>query len=115
MGSRGVWSSAGLQGCFLLFFIYLVVESRLPQDVYIDYSQAFSAQQDLRLSQPVTFFFQLDPLVGLSSLLSGYTLVKGFLWAAGILVLTVLLGGFFAALSARLARFTMWSAPLSRH
>jgi polyferredoxin len=72
-----------------------VIESRLPQDVYIDYSMAFSADQDLRLGQPVTFFFQLDPLVGVSSLLSGYTLVKGFLWAAGLLVLTLLLGRVF--------------------
>ena len=90
-----VWLRRTLQGIFLLFFIYLVIESRLPQDVYIDYSLAFSAQEDLRLNRPVTFFFQLDPLVGLSSLLSGYTLVKGFLWAAGILVLTVLLGRVF--------------------
>ena len=90
-----VWLRRTLQGLFLLFFLYLVIESRLPQDVYIDYSLAFSAQQDLRLNQPVTFFFQLDPLVGLSALLSGYTLVKGFLWAAGILVLTVLLGRVF--------------------
>ena len=90
-----VWLRRTLQGFFLLFFIYLVIESRLPQDVYIDYSLAFSAQQDLRLNQPVTFFFQLDPLVGLSSLLSGHTLVNGFLWTAGILLLTVLLGRVF--------------------
>jgi polyferredoxin len=90
-----VWLRRSLQGLFLIFFLYLVIESRLPQDVYIDYSMAFSADQDLRLGQPVTFFFQLDPLVGVSSLLSGYTLVKGFLWAAGLLVLTLLLGRFF--------------------
>ena len=90
-----VWLRRTLQGCFLLLFLYLVIESRLPQDVYIDYSLAFSGQQDLRLGQPVTFFFQLDPLVGLTSLLSGYTLVKGFVWATGILVLTVLLGRVF--------------------
>jgi hypothetical protein len=79
-----------LQALFLIFFLFLVIESRLPQDVYIDYSTAFSTDQDLRLEQPVTFFFQLDPLIGVSSLLSGYTLVKGFLWGAGILVLTIL-------------------------
>jgi polyferredoxin len=90
-----VWLRRSLQGLFLIFFLYLVIENRLPQDVYIDYSMAFSADQDLRLGQPVTFFFQLDPLVGVSSLLSGYTLVKGFLWAAGLLVLTLLLGRVF--------------------
>lgn len=90
-----VWLRRTLQGFFLLFFLYLVIESRLPQDVYIDYSMAFSADQDLRIGQPVTFFFQLDPLVGISSLLSGYTPVKGFLWGTGILVLTLLLGRVF--------------------
>ena len=92
-----VWLRRALQGLFLIFFLYLVIESRLPQDVYIDYSTAFSADQDLRLDQPVTFFFHLDPLVGISSLLSGYTLVKGFLWAACILVLTLLLGRVFCS------------------
>jgi polyferredoxin/formate hydrogenlyase subunit 6/NADH:ubiquinone oxidoreductase subunit I len=92
-----VWLRRSLQGLFLIFFLYLVIENRLPQDVYIDYSMAFSADQDLRLGQPVTFFFQLDPLVGVSSLLSGYTLVKGFLWAACILVLTLLLGRVFCS------------------
>jgi polyferredoxin len=49
----------------------------------------------LRLEQPVTFFFQLDPLVGISSLVSGHHLIKGFLWAVGIIGLTVLLGRVF--------------------
>lgn len=90
-----VWLRRTLQTLLLIFFLFLVVESRLPQDAYIDYSMAFSADQELRLDQPVTFFFQLDPLITVSSLLSGYTLVKGFLWGAGILVLTILLGRVF--------------------
>ncbi len=90
-----VWLRRTLQALSLIFFLFLMIESRLPQDVYIDYSMAFSADQELRLDQPVTFFFQLDPLIGISSLLSGYTFVKGFLWGAGILVLTILLGRIF--------------------
>jgi polyferredoxin len=90
-----VWLRRTLQAFFLIFFLFLVIESRLPQDVYIDYNMAFSADQELRLDQPVTFFFQLNPLIGISSLLSGYTFVKGFLWGAGILVLTILLGRIF--------------------
>ena len=90
-----VWLRRTLQALFLIFFLFLVIESRLPQDVYIDYTMAFSVDQELRLDRPVTFFFQLDPLIGVSSLLSGYTLVKGFLWGAGILVLTILLGRIF--------------------
>ena len=51
--------------------------------------------QDLRIDQPTTFFFQLDPLVGISSLLSSQTLIKGFLWGAAMVALTVLLGRVF--------------------
>jgi len=80
---------------FLGFFLFLLIVSRLPQDTYLNYSLALSTQEDLRLEQPVTFFFDLDPLVGVSSLLSGHTLVKGFLWGAGILIATMLLGRIF--------------------
>lgn len=90
-----VWLRRLTQALFLCFFLFLLVESRLPQDIYSDYSLTFSTDQDLRLNLPVKFFFQLDPLVGLSSLLSGFHLIKGFLWAAAILVMTLLLGRVF--------------------
>ena len=90
-----VWLRRITQTIFLCFFLYLLIVSRLPQDIYQDYSVAFSTDQDLRLNQPVTFFFQLDPLVALSSLLSGNTFINGFLWAAGIVVLTLVLGRVF--------------------
>jgi polyferredoxin len=90
-----VWLRRTTQTLFLCFFIFLLIESRLPQDIYADYSGAFSVPQDLRLDQPVTFFFQLDPLVGISSLLSGYLLIKGFLWALAIVVLAILMGRVF--------------------
>ena len=90
-----VWLRRTTQILFLCFFLFLLIESRLPQDIIVDYSGSFSSNQDLRLDQPVTFFFQLDPLVGLSSLVSGFHLIKGFLWGIGIIVLTVLLGRVF--------------------
>jgi polyferredoxin len=37
----------------------------------------------------------MDPLVALSTLLSGGMLIKGFLWAAGVVGLTILLGRVF--------------------
>jgi len=89
-----VWVRRITQILFLCFFLYLLIVSRLPQDIYLNYSLAFSVDQDLRLEQPATFFFQLDPLVGISSLLSGQTLIKGFLWGVGIVVLSMLLGIF---------------------
>jgi len=90
-----VWLRRVSQILFLCFFLFLLIESRLPQDVYLDYSLAFSAEADLRLDRPVDFFFQLDPLVVLSSLLSGIHFIKGFLWGLAVLVLTLLLGRVF--------------------
>ena len=90
-----VWVRRITQILFLGFFLFLLIVSRLPQDTYLNYSLALSSQEDLRLEQPVTFFFELDPLVAVSSLLSGRTLVKGFLWGAGILIATLLLGRVF--------------------
>ena len=90
-----VWLRRTTQILFLCFFLFLLIESRLSQDIYVDYSGSPSSTQDLRLDQPVTFFFQLDPLVSITSLISGYTLIKGFLWGAGILALAVLLGRVF--------------------
>ena len=90
-----VWLRRTTQFLFLFFFIFLLIESRLPQDIYVDYSGAFSTVQDLRLDPPVTFFFQLDPLVGITSLISGHELITGFLWGVAILVLAVLLGRVF--------------------
>jgi len=90
-----VWLRRVSQILFLCFFLFLLIESRLPQDVYLDYSLAFSKEADLRLDRPVDFFFQLDPLVVLSSLLSGIHFIKGFLWGLAVLVLTLLLGRVF--------------------
>ena len=83
------------QTIFLIFFVYLLVESRLPQDIYIDYSLKLDAEQDFNLEHPVTFFFQLNPLIWLTSLLSGHYWVKGFGWALGILVITLFSGRIF--------------------
>jgi len=90
-----VWLRRISQTLFLLFFLYLLVESRLPQVAYIDYSRVVSSATDLKIAPPVTFFFQLDPLVFLSSLLSGHYLIKGFLWAIGLILVTLFMGRIF--------------------
>lgn len=90
-----LWLRRASQCFFLILFLYFLVESRLPQDVYVNYSAAVSSEEDLRLDQPVTLFFKMDPLVGLSALLSGATLINGFIWGAGILVLTIFVGRVF--------------------
>ncbi len=90
-----VWLRRLSQTFFLILFLFLLVESRLPQDIFFDYTQAMGDSQDIRIRQPVTFFFQLDPLVWLSSLISGHTWIKGFGWAVFVVILTLLLGRVF--------------------
>jgi len=90
-----IWIRRISQAFFLVLFLFLLVETRLPLDIHLQYSPDMTAEQDLRLVRPVTFFFQLDPLVWLTSLVSGHVWVKGFMWAMGILVLTLLLGRIF--------------------
>jgi hypothetical protein len=90
-----VWLRRIIQTFFLCLFLFLLVESRLSQDIYLDYSIVFSADNDIRLDQPVTFFFKLNPLIGLTSLLSGHSFIPGFLWGFGVLVITIFLGRVF--------------------
>jgi polyferredoxin len=44
---------------------------------------------------PVNWVIQLDPLVGLGTLLTTRTLYAGLLWGLAAVVLTILLGRFF--------------------
>jgi MauM/NapG family ferredoxin protein len=90
-----VWIRRISQTVFLLLFLFLLMETRLPRDVFVDYSVVFSTEPDLTIDYPVGFFFQLDPLVWLSSLISGHQLIKGFLWALGLLFVTLFLGRVF--------------------
>ena len=90
-----VWLRRCSQAFFLLLFVFFVVESRLPQDVYLDYTQLVNGEQEIRLQQPVTIFFQADPLVWMTSLISGHVLIKGFGWALAVLVLTLVFGRVF--------------------
>ncbi len=90
-----VWLRRISQSFFLLLFLFLLVESRLPQEISLKYSLVTSGQQNLTLDYPVGFFFHMDPLVGLSSLISGHRFINGILWGAGVLLLTLLLGRVF--------------------
>jgi MauM/NapG family ferredoxin protein len=109
-----VWIRRISQACFLGLFLFFLVESRLPEDAYLQYSLVFSSDPDLRLSQPVTFFFQLDPLIWLSSLLSGHRLIQGFWWALGLLLVTLFLGRIFCGFICPLGtihHMVSWTKP----
>jgi len=53
------------------------------------------SSSEIRLPYPVGFFFQIDPLVGLSNALTGHGLYRGLLWCLVILIPTMFLGRFF--------------------
>ncbi|UCD87174.1 MAG: 4Fe-4S binding protein, partial [Desulfobacterales bacterium] len=112
-----VWMRRISQAFFLGLFLFLLVESRLPEDIYLQYSLVFACDVDLRLTQPVTFFFQLDPLVWLSSLISGHRLITGFWWALGLLLVTVFLGRAFCGFMCPLGtihHMVSWIRPALR-
>ena len=92
-----IWIRRFCQAFFLCLFIYLLIGTKLPQDVYLDYSQTFDEVSDIRIKKPVTFFFQLDPLVWLSSMISARQWVAGFGWAILIIAATMVFGRFFCS------------------
>ncbi len=92
---RLLWLRRISQAVFLVFFMFLLIESRLPQNIYQNYSLAFSSERGIELDLPVKIFFQLDPLVGLGSILSGHRVIQGLLWGIAVLVLTVFMGRIF--------------------
>jgi len=90
-----IWLRRVSQGFFLALFLFLLIQTRFPDAAYQDYSLAVTAEQDIRVGYPAAFFFQLDPLIWLTSILSGHVWIQGFLWAVAVLLLTLLLGRFF--------------------
>jgi len=90
-----IWLRRTSQAVFLCLFLFLLIESRLPQDIVIDYTSAMGNGGDIRIEHPVTFFFQLDPLIWLTSLISDRIWIQGFGWAVAVLVATLLLGRVF--------------------
>lgn len=52
----------------------------------------FLAQSIFLGDWPISLFFQLDPLVGLSGILSSRTLHHGLLWGLAVLILTIFFG-----------------------
>jgi len=92
-----VWIRRFCQAFFLCLFIYLLTGTKLPQDVYLDYSPTFDEISDIRINGPVTFFFQIDPLVWLTSVLSARQWLAGFGWAVLIIAATIVFGRFFCS------------------
>ena len=84
-----------LQTVFLLYFLMLLVQTRLSTDILIDYSIALEGSRPFVIDRSVDFFFRIDPLLRLTTLVGGTPWWTGMVWVAGLVVLTVLLGRVF--------------------
>lgn len=92
-----VWIRRLSQILFFGFFILLLIETRLPLNIYQQYSLSFAAEQDIRIHYPISFFFQLNPLTWITSLLSEYKWISGFGFAFLVLGMTLFLGRIFCS------------------
>jgi len=73
---------------FVFLFVFLLVRT--------EFRGSFGASgSEIRLSYPVSLFFQLDPLVAISNALSTHALYHGLLWSLVVLIPTMFLGRFF--------------------
>jgi polyferredoxin/ferredoxin len=64
---------------------------------------------------PVSWLLELDPLVGLSTLLTTRTLYAGLLWGLATVVLTIILGRFFCGWLCPLGSIHQFIGYLARH
>ncbi len=81
------WARRVSQGFFLLLFVLLLLKTNMD---------VLSSPDELpRISAPVSFFLELDPLVALGTVLSTHTLYRNLFYALIIIVGTLFLGRFF--------------------
>lgn len=92
---RLLWFRRICQAAFLIFFLWLCVQTRIPPETAVDYSLAFDGTADVRIRQPVDFFFQLDPLLRAAAALSGQGWLAGIGWVLLVLGITGVLGRVF--------------------
>ena len=74
---------------FLLLFLFFLI----PRTDFR--ATPSSSPDDLRLTSPVSFFFQIDPLVAISNALASRALYHGLLWSLVVLIPTLFFGRFF--------------------
>ena len=76
------------QVSFVLLFLFLLLRTDFR-------ASPSSSPDDLRLTSPVSLFFQIDPLVAISNALASRALYHGLLWSLVLLIPTFFLGRFF--------------------
>jgi polyferredoxin len=76
------------QVVFFALFLFLLFKTEFRGSLH-------ATKEPLRLAHPVSIFFQADPLVAISNVLSTGALYRGLLWSLVILIPTFFLGRFF--------------------
>lgn len=94
------------QVVFFLVFVWLILQTTFEVDFHI-------AQEDgIRLPYPVSIALELDPLIGIATLLATGTVFKGLLWGLVILVPTIFLGRFFCGWVCPLGSLNHWISEI---
>jgi polyferredoxin len=75
------------QGVFLALFLVLLLKT--------SFDSIASPSELPRISAPVGFFLEIDPLIALLSLLASHELYRHLLWSVAIVVGTLFIGRFF--------------------
>src|SRR4030042_760382 len=75
------------QAFFFILFLLL-------NTVYRGDFQA-TPEASIKPTAPIKFFFDLDPLIAVSSLLSTWSIYKGLIWSLIIIALTMIMGRIF--------------------
>ncbi len=72
---------------FFALFLYLLLRTSID---------TFSSPNALpRISAPVGFFLEIDPLVAISTVIATHTLYRNLIWAVAVIVGTIFFGRFF--------------------
>ena len=77
------------QSLFLFLFLFLLMKT--------EFRGTFGEGAELKLPYPVKIFLGSDPLVGISTALSTFTLYEGLIFSFVVLFLTFLFGRFFCS------------------
>ena len=73
---------------FFLLFVFLLLHTEFRGSLQ-------AAGNEIRLPYPIRWFFEIDPLVAVSNVLSSRALYRGLLWSLVILIPSMFLGRFF--------------------
>lgn len=81
------WTRRIFQAVFLLLFLFLLLQTTIDS----------KSSQDVlpKISAPVGFFLEIDPLVAIYTVITTHSLYRNLIWAVVIIAATLFIGRFF--------------------